>query len=425
MENNEKIQLELASFRQQWHDEIQTKQGAQNNDGNQSKNNDPRIVTASGKDETKQDQKRNDSGSNAESNGAEQEREERAAKLFLKGVQMERQKMMYEAIQFYKQAIHLVPDIESRIADYSSKLGDESGSDNEEELSDLEGSYEASASIVEVTKQFKVFGIGGLCIPAVPSRQTHISVLPSELLIFIFRWVVSDELDLRSLEQAAQVCKWFYACARDESMWRSVCLRVWGVNCGSPSNFDECWRRMLLERPHIHFNGVYINKNTYVRSGEQSLDAFYRPFHVVEYFRYIRFYADGSALVCTTAEDPCTVIPTLRRKQETATVIKGHYRLNGDTVTIVTKKLQKNQMETRNRRRVNSPVVQEQTFHMELKLKETGKRKNIKLLWMNYSYVICNKSSGQVYSNQIDIQGYKPFSFSRVKSFHCFAKAPL
>ena len=41
------------------------------------------------------------------------------------------------------------------------------------------------------------------------------------------------------------------------------------------------------------FSGVYIGECHYYRQGEKSLDNLYKPFHFVEYFRYIRFFADG------------------------------------------------------------------------------------------------------------------------------------
>lgn len=63
---------------------------------------------------------------------------------------------------------------------------------------------------------------------------------------------------------------------------------VWGVNCGGLTTY-ESWRKMFIERPRLHFNGCYISKTTYVRNGENSFqDQFYRPWHVVEYYRYLR-----------------------------------------------------------------------------------------------------------------------------------------
>lgn len=45
-------------------------------------------------------------------------------------------------------------------------------------------------------------------------RWFSFAVLPMEVLMYIFRWVVSSDLDLRSLEQLSQVCRGFYICAR-------------------------------------------------------------------------------------------------------------------------------------------------------------------------------------------------------------------
>lgn len=40
------------------------------------------------------------------------------------------------------------------------------------------------------------------------------AALPREILMYIFRWVVSSELDMRALEQLSLVCRGFYICAR-------------------------------------------------------------------------------------------------------------------------------------------------------------------------------------------------------------------
>lgn len=44
------------------------------------------------------------------------------------------------------------------------------------------------------------------------------AALPREILMYIFRWVVSSDLDMRTLEQLSLVCRGFYICAR----WRSL-----------------------------------------------------------------------------------------------------------------------------------------------------------------------------------------------------------
>ena len=59
--------------------------------------------------------------------------------------------------------------------------------------------------------------------------QTHISSLPMELIIYILKWVVSTELDLKSLENFSQVCRGFFVASRASDIWRLVCVQTWGL----------------------------------------------------------------------------------------------------------------------------------------------------------------------------------------------------
>ena len=66
--------------------------------------------------------------------------------------------------------------------------------------------------------------------------------------------------------------------------------RVWGVNCGTYAPNYQSWRDMYIQRPRLRYNGCYISKTSYIRDGENSFqDRFYRPWHLVEYFRYLRY----------------------------------------------------------------------------------------------------------------------------------------
>ena len=93
--------------------------------------------------------------------------------------------------------------------------------------------------------------------------------------------------------------------------------RLWGDV--HPTSYGGSWRKMFILTPHLHFNGkkkkrsllfilltrllllfssiislgVYISKTSYVRPGERSLDNFYKPYHTVVYYRYLRFLPDG------------------------------------------------------------------------------------------------------------------------------------
>ncbi|PKU30605.1 f-box only protein 9 [Limosa lapponica baueri] len=108
--------------------------------------------------------------------------------------------------------MQLVPDIEFKITYTRSPDGDGVGKrcveDNKEDdqMADLLSEFQQQLALQESSVK--------LCQPEVDVSQTHISVLPMEVLMYIFRWVVSSDLDLRSLEQLALVCRGFYICAR-------------------------------------------------------------------------------------------------------------------------------------------------------------------------------------------------------------------
>ncbi|XP_058410127.1 F-box only protein 9 isoform X3 [Diceros bicornis minor] len=253
-------------------------------------------------------------------------KEEKARELFLKAVEEEQNGALYEAIKFYRRAMQLVPDIEFKITYTRSPDGDGVGnsyiedSDDDSKMADLLSYFQQQLTFQESVLK--------LCQPELESSQTHISVLPMEVLMYIFRWVVSSDLDLRSLEQLSQVCRGFYICARDPEIWRLACLKVWGRSCIKLVPYTS-WREMFLERPRVRFDGVYISKTTYIRQGEQSLDGFYRAWHQVEYYRYIRFFPDGHVMMLTTPEEPQSIVPRLRTRNT-----RNHLTINTDTFVV-------------------------------------------------------------------------------------------
>lgn len=158
-----------------------------------------------------------------------------------------------------------------------------------------------------------------------PHKKTHISALPHELLLRIFRWAVGSHLDTRILGRLARVCRGFYLLACDSSIWRSICLRLWprlldhhshGVRgeqltAAVPLHYGyKDWRDMAIHRPHVLLDGCYLCRITYVRPGE-ALSGIYRPMHLVVYYRGIRFYPDGHVNMLTSYHAPNAVVAAL------------------------------------------------------------------------------------------------------------------
>ena len=70
-----------------------------------------------------------------------------------------------------------------------------------------------------------------------------------ELVLFILKWVVSTELDLKSLENFSQVCRGFFLASRASDIWRLVCVQTWGLT-GLPMEEPGLggWRTLFITR---------------------------------------------------------------------------------------------------------------------------------------------------------------------------------
>ena len=87
---------------------------------------------------------------------------------------------------------------------------------------------------------------------------------------------------------------------------------------------------MILDRPHLRFDGLYVSRNTYLRTGIVEWRV-KNPVHMVCYFRYYRFYPDGHLLYRTSPEVVSKVARTMtdapRKLKHDDTLTWGRYRL--------------------------------------------------------------------------------------------------
>lgn len=187
---------------------------------------------------------------------------------------------------------------------------------------------------------------------------------------------------------------------------------------------------MFYERHRVLYSGCYISKTSYLRLGENSFqDQFYRPIHLIEYYRFIRFFPDGTLMMYTSADDPQQSVAKLKQYGNygtDSTIHTGHYRLHNDEVIIVLKP-RPNSGQTRGRRQKiqNLDENNNRTFYIEMKIQNSSKRKFCKLEWAHYS-IIQTKNKDEV-STEFDLTPtmYPPLWFSRVKSYHSEAQAAL
>lgn len=368
--------------------------------------------------------------------------EQQARSLFLQGSELEHAGKVFEAMRLYRKAVQLVPDIEFKVYDkktikqqqetehstmnkLTEQLIEASLVDNEDlEDVDLEVRFQTM-----LAKSGKLFESASAADKMLIVTSAHFSDLPMEVIFYILRWVVSSDLDLKSLERFARVCRGFYLLARDPDIWKRVCVRVWGHNVGSLKGSPfVSWRDMYINRPRVHFHGCYISRTSYIRYGENSFqDEFYRPVQLVEYYRYFRFFADGKVLMLTSAEDPQSCVGKLKHRSPAQNeILKGHYRLRNDEIIIAISRNRPNvQGQRPGRRRDIETEYGQQTLYLELKIVSTTKRSFSQLHWRQYSMVQLRNNQEKTTVFDLAANKYPTLYFSRVKSYHMESDGPL
>lgn len=202
-------------------------------------------------------------------------------------------------------------------------------------------------------------------LPAPPQDATDRELslieqlLPNEMLLLVFA-----QLPLSSLGAVALVSRQWRGVAAAPSLWRAACADAFAL---CPAEVNErllfkfhrgSWRDMYLDRPHLRFDGLYVARNTYVRMGATEWRARGNPVHLVAYYRYCRFFPDGTFLYRTTPEAVGKVARTLAtrsaRQHAANGVQAGRYRLDGERLATAMRYDNSTSTEVRARLRLRS-----------------------------------------------------------------------
>ncbi|EOO00726.1 putative f-box protein [Phaeoacremonium minimum UCRPA7] len=303
-------------------------------------------------------------------------------------------------------------------------------------------------------------------IEGMPQPPCPIASLPEEILIHILQDVAVE--DVGDFVRLAQVCKRFaWLVATEDRIWRRICIGSevgfggmhydWqkGVSWEPLGEFileDDAesvarsrqaeslvttnallgnpyttWQRMFRQRPRIRFNGCYISTVNYIRAGQASAHqiTWNSPVHIVTYYRYLRFFRDGTVISLLTTDEPSSVVHHLTKDllalhQDGAMAhlpsivmqfgLKGRWRLSSalDNPDV-------SPAEAEGELFVETDGVgPKYMYRMELSLKSAGKgARNNKLIWKGfYSYNKLTDDWGE-----FGLKNDKPFFFSRVKSY--------
>ncbi|MCJ1309340.1 hypothetical protein MMC25_002999 [Agyrium rufum] len=225
----------------------------------------------------------------------------------------------------------------------------------------LDGPPAPVPNIQELIQSF-----AGLSIPSnePPSPSSKLAALPTEILHEILLSLAI--MDVSSFARLSLVCKHLaYLIATEDRIWRRVCCGPevglaamhYTFACtlkGSPvpppdngyvlsdlaslylnriGDDDEIstsslmpslafspkypnFKAMFRLRPRIRFNGLYISTVNYIRPGQASASTvtWNSPVHIVTYYRYLRFFRDGTCLSLLSTSEPADVISHLNKE---------------------------------------------------------------------------------------------------------------
>jgi F-box protein 9 len=199
-----------------------------------------------------------------------------------------------------------------------------------------------------------------------------------------------------------------------------------------PLAYSSSWLKMFRSRPRIRFNGCYISTVNYIRSGQASAHqtTWNSPVHIVTYYRYLRFYRDGTVVSLLTTEEPAEVVHYMTKEAlelhqdgeqmhiPSAVMhlaLRGRWRLassldNPDAALNEAEGDLYVETEGASTGKIKSKYI----YRLELSLRSAGKgTKNNKLVWRGfYSY---NKTTDDW--GEFALKNDKPYFFSRVKSY--------
>ncbi|CAO3628295.1 unnamed protein product [Cunninghamella blakesleeana] len=268
-------------------------------------------------------------------------------------------------------------------------------------------------------------------VPILDYKPVFIAKLPNEILLMIFK-----RLLLRSISSCATValvCKRFFLLTRSQSLWKYLCEHVYRPPHLSleeskkiqlnhvQRDYNGSWLRMYIERPRIRYDGIYIATCHYFRHGTSD-SSWNQPIHLVTYYRYLRFFTDGTVLKHVTTEEPAHVVKLLNKPFSRRQTFHGNFQwqkergTNEPILKIVSK----------------DDKIKNEYFYLTLSVKGTHKGRHNKLGWKRYTSINRQileqrqqqqREQGQDddghedIENEYDLKLMKPYYFSPVRSY--------
>ncbi|KAL2058915.1 hypothetical protein ABVK25_000207 [Lepraria finkii] len=305
-----------------------------------------------------------------------------------------------------------------------------------------------------------------------PPPPCPFSTVPSEILINVL--LQTAITDVASFTRLSLVCKRLaYLVSTEDRIWKDICLGPevgfagmhykWArtITGGPlPLHTDDLdnelpalsivepipipdpfpltdtyptYKRMFHLRPRLRFNGCYISTVKYIRPGGNTASqvTFNTPVHIVTYYRYLRFFRDGTCASLLTTTEPGEVVHHLTKENMHThhagglpsavmnNALRGRWKLSGDPYQVKNDEEEEDegivhiQTEGADAGHPNPKYIYKMALQLMNARKGAEATRNNKLVWMGYwSY---NKLTADW--AEFGLKNDKAFIWSRVRSY--------
>ncbi|KAK9479986.1 hypothetical protein V1514DRAFT_290646 [Lipomyces japonicus] len=324
-------------------------------------------------------------------------RAERALKIYEAAVEKEKIGQLADALKFYRQAFKLDETVDKLYKNkhFPSNLFSNPQPTPSKKVTTSSLPTAKTSSLLSEYSELEAH-------PEDEELPCPLTMLPNEITSKILRMLALG--DLNSFTKTTYTCrKLAYLAYSDQKLWRNLCMKEY-PRMAYEEEVDEeeavrlwndSWRQMFLERPRVQFNGIYISICNYHRPG--LAETWSTPFHIVTYYRYVRFFDGGTCILHLTTREPIEVVPEFHRTMQRRGIFKGTWKMS---------------MDGRLRIESQAPVAK-YLFLQELDIKSSGRGRHNRLNWVGFW------SFNRLTEERMEfaLKHDKPFYFSRVLSY--------
>ncbi|EEB08495.1 F-box protein Pof7 [Schizosaccharomyces japonicus yFS275] len=234
---------------------------------------------------------------------------------------------LQNALELYSSAIKLEQQGELSDSLEKYRQAHKSHEDVEEVYRKLERLKLAEGRRTAFTEDDKTKSVDSSEVNAPDELVTHriisaIEKLPQEVLLIVLQHCFRSMSDVKQLCTLSLVSRRFASALRSDILYQQFCYysvedHEWfeplhAIEQEVKESYNNSWKYMFRKKPRIRYDGCYIDRCRYFREGTSDT-GWNQVVHLITYYRYLRFYPDGSCIVYQSPSEPKDIVRLVNR----------------------------------------------------------------------------------------------------------------